>query len=845
MTTFQAKLALRYLRGRKLRTTLTLFAIVFGVMIIVGFNGLLPAMQQALQGNLSAVAGQVDLTISSETRGAFDATVADQVRAIPEVTLVAPALVRPLVLPNAQALTASSGSTINTFIVRGVDPAVATEMNHITLAAGRFLHSDDQNTVLIANNLAQETGRGVGDTLSLPAATGVINFTIVGITTGRPPQGSEELFIPLATAQTLFNLPGQINTLEAQFAPGSDPDAVRQAVLDKLGSGFKLGGITAGSEFAAALEAAAFIYNIFGVIAIVMGGFIIFITFRTIIVERRRDIGMLRAIGASRTTILAMILTESLLLGLIGTALGMVMGVLLATTLLVGMRPILESFLRTSVDGPSFAPWVFLLAAGLGIGITLLAGLVPAGLAMRVSPLEVLRPSLAEVERRSAGRSAVAGVILIALALLSLLSNNVGLATLGIILFMVGLALIGPVFIYPIARLFGRLLSLIFAREGQIAQGNLTRQPGRAAITASAITIGLALLVALGGLVASLTGGMQGWIDKTLGSDYLFMPQSLVLGGGNIGAGPQLLAEIRAVPGVGPVTSLRQATAKIDGTDLQLIGIDPVTYPQVTGLIFSAGDEEGVYTTLGSGRNIIVNGIFAAQNGVTLGDMLTLQTAGEAQEYQVVAIAGDFLNYKLATGYISQSNLAEDFHETANLMVMVNQTPQADQAQVSAALKAIAGRYPAFTFYSLAEWQAEIYQTMAILNNMYVLLVALAVPSLIALINTLAISVLERTREIGTLRAVGATRRQVRRMITAESLLLAAIGTSFGLLAGLWLGYILVGAMNMVGLIFPFAFSYAGILLAIVVGLGFGIIGALIPARQAARLDIVQALAYE
>lgn len=241
MTTFQAKLALRYLRGRKLRTTLTLFAIVFGVMIIVGFNGLLPAMQQALQGNLSAVAGQVDLTISSETRGAFDATVADQVRAIPEVTLVAPALVRPLVLPNAQALTASSGSTINTFIVRGVDPAVATEMNHITLAAGRFLHSDDQNTVLIANNLAQETGRGVGDTLSLPAATGVINFTIVGITTGRPPQGSEELFIPLATAQTLFNLPGQINTLEAQFAPGSDPDAVRQAVLDKLGSGFKLG----------------------------------------------------------------------------------------------------------------------------------------------------------------------------------------------------------------------------------------------------------------------------------------------------------------------------------------------------------------------------------------------------------------------------------------------------------------------------------------------------------------------------------------------------------------------------------------------------------------------------
>ena len=139
----------------------------------------------------------------------------------------------------------------------------------------------------------------------------------------------------------------------------------------------------------------------------------------------------------------------------------------------------------------------------------------------------------------------------------------------------------------------------------------------------------------------------------------------------------------------------------------------------------------------------------------------------------------------------------------------------------------------------------EIGKSLAVFNAMYVMLIVLAVPSLIALINTLAINVLERTREIGTLRAVGATRRQVRRMITAESLLLAATGTFFGLLAGLWLGYILVGAMNLVGLIFPFSYSYAGLLLAIAVGLGFGVIGALIPARQAAQLDIVRALAYE
>lgn len=842
---FQIKLALRYLRGRKLRTTLTLFAVVFGVMIIVGFNGILPAMKQALQGNLSAVADQVDLTVSSETRGAFDTAVADQVRQTPGVAAVAASLVRPMVLPASQVLDSSDGTTIGILIVRGVDPETMIEVENIALADGRMLAAIDQNTILIANSLAQNTGLVVGDTLSLPAATGVIEFEIVGITTGRPLQGSEEVFVPLADAQTIFNLPGQINTVEARFAAGTDADTVREAVLANLGSGYQLGGATAGSEFAATLEVANYIYNLFGLIAIALGGFIIFITFRTVVVERRRDIGMLRAIGASRKTILGMILTESVVLGVIGTAVGIALGFLLAAGLLTGMQSILESFLHARVGSPTFAPWVFVLAATLGIGITVFAGLFPAMAAMQVSPLEALRPSLAEVERRRAGRGAIIGGILIIVAFLTLLPGSIGLAAVGILLFIVGLALIGPALIYPLAQIFGGLLKLFFAREGQIAQGNLTRQPGRAAVTTSAITIGLALLVAMGGLIVSLQGGMMDWVNTTLGSDYLYMPPSLVLGGGNIGAGSKMLADVKAVPGVETATSLRLATTQIDGTDLQIIGIDPATYPQIAGLIFSEGGGDTVFEELGNGRAIIVNGIFATQNQVALGDTLTLQSPAGPQAYEVIAVGGDFLNFKIATGYISQANLAQDFNQTADLLIMVDRAAAADAAPVTAALKQIAAGYPAFTFYSLAEWQVEMEKTMAAFNGMYILLIILAVPSLIALINTLAINVLERTREIGTLRAVGATRRQVRRMITAESLLLTATGTLFGLLAGLWLSYLLVGAMGLVGMHLPFSFSFAGMLLAIVVGLGFGIIGALIPARQAARLDIVRALAYE
>lgn len=842
---FKIKLALRYLQRRKLRTTLTLLAIIFGTMIIVAFGSLLPALQEALTGSLSAVAEQVDLTVTSETRGAFGLEAADTVAETPGVAVVSPSLARPLIVPDSEVITADDGTTFSSFIIHGVDPEKAAELGNISVGDGRLLQAGDENSVLVSSNLAQKAHLGVGDQVRLPSATGIVSVEIVGVTTGRPPLGSEELFVPLTAAQTIFDQQGQINTIEVLFDSGSDAAVVRQAVLDRLGDGFQDGGIQAGSEFASAMEAANYVFNMFGFIATAMGGFIIFITFRTIIVERRRDIGMLRAIGASRKSILSMILVESLTIGVMGTGLGIVIGVLLAKGLHALLNPVMDSLMHINLGTLNLSPGVFILAAFLGLGITLASSILPAMAATRLSPLEALRPSLAEIERRNAGRGAVVGVVLIILSLLTLPAGSVGIATLGMVLFLIGLGLVGPALVYPVARIFGSLLTLAFAREGNIAEGNLTRQPGRAAITASTITIGLALLVALGGLITSLIGGIGGWVDKTLGSDYLFMPQSLVLGGGNIGASSQFVDEIQGVPGVSQVTTLRQTTAKVEETDLQVIGLDPITYPEIAGLIFSAGDETTIFDDLAAGRNIIVNGIFAAQNGLALGDDLTLKTPEGEEQYHVVGVGGDFLNYKIATGYISQANLAQDFNVTADLLVMVDRSADVDAAQVNQALSEIGRNYPAFTFYSLESFQEEIGVIFQAYNAIYIFLIILAIPSLIALINTLAINVLERTREIGTLRAVGATRRQVRRMITAESLLLTAMGTVFGIVAGLWLGYILVGAMNLVGLVFPFSFSYISILMAIVVGIGFGILGALIPARQAAQMDIVRALAYE
>lgn len=842
---FTLKLALRYLSGRKLRSFLTTFAIIFGVMIIFGLNGMLPTMEKAWRQSISASTKQADLAVTSETRGVFDAGVVGKVRGVPGIAHATMSLTRTVIIPADYAPKTKDGRTISSFILNGIDLASASDVRPLPIKKGSFLSATGK-TILIPNSLAEKTGLKIGDKLRLPSTTGTTTFSIIGLVDTPPTPGAEELYIQLGDAQRLFNQPGKVNTIEAQFSPGSDREEVRTAVLDTLGSGYKIGGIELGSELLASMKLGEFMFNMFGVLALAMGGFIIFNTFRTIIVERRRDIAMLRALGASRRTVLGLILSESFLQGVIGTAIGMVAGYAMAAGINAAVNPLMEEMMHFQLGGPIFSPSTYAAAIGLGVGITVLSGLIPAISASRVPPLEALRPPVAEVVRKRMGKGAIVGIVIIVLALAGLVTGDLGMASLGAVLFLAGLVLVGPVLIKPISTLFGRLLAITFTREGQIAQGNLVRQPGRAAITASAMMIGLAIVIALAGMMTSIQSGVMGYLNKSIRSDYLLMPQSMVLGGGNIGAGPQLVKELRDVPGVDSATALRLATTKANKIDLQLIGIDPVEYPELSGLVFTGGDPDSAYRALANGRAVIVNGIFAAQNGVKVGQTLTLQAPEGMIEYKVVGIGSDLLNAKLSTGYVSHKNLAQDFNETADLLIMANRSEDASATEVKDSIQRIVDDYPAFSFFSTEDFRENLLKTYeGMFAAFYLLMLVLAIPSLVALVNTLGINVLERTREIGMLRAVGATRNQVRRMIVAESLLLSMAGIAFGILSGLWMGYIIVAAVRVNGFVGPYFFPYAGILLTIAVGLLIGVVAALIPARHAARLNIVTALQYE
>jgi putative ABC transport system permease protein len=829
-------LAWRYLNGRRLRSFLTTLAVIFGVMIIFALNALLPTIMQTFSSTLVAAAGQVDLQITGKTNQTFGTDVLQTVRHTDGVAIATGILQQTISLP-PKAPTSSMSLT-------GVDPLPYEAIHRPNVVSGRFLNASDGNAMVIGDGLAKSANLHVGDSFQIPSAFGSTRFRIVGVVSA-PAIGVEQVWVPLRAAQSVLGQSGQINTVDASFGPGADRADIVRVVTLKLGPRYKVGGIAGASQLLANLQSAQAAFNFFGFMALAMGGFIIFNTFRTIVSERRRDIGMLRAIGATRGPIVAIVGAESLLQGILGTALGLGIGYFLVVGMIAGFNPIYEQYLHVTIGAPIFTAGNYALAISLGLGVTLIGGLYPAIAASRVSPLEALRPSVADVDKANYTRRGIIGGIIGAVAVLLLLIPNPGVATLGALLFLIALIVAAAALIRPIAAVFGGALSYFFASEGDIARANMARQPGRAAVTASAMMIGLAVIVAMLGVVTSIFAGFFGYLDKSLGADYLIIPQSIILASGNVGAGPQLTRGVRSTPGVGTVATLRIATGQLNGSDIEVFGIDPKTYPQVSGLQFSAGNADSAYAALSAGRNLIVNQITASQDHVQVGDVVTLATAEGDKKYRVVGIGTDYLAAKLSTVYISQDMLKQDFHVSSDVLVMANRRPGADPTAVGAALKKVVNRFPAFNLYTAGSFRAIQQQTFGATEWLFYGLVAvLALPSILALLNTLAISVLERTREIGMLRAVGSTRRQVRRMVLAESLLLSATGTGFGLLAGLLLGYALT---NATASIYPISyyFPYTGLLVSIAVGLLSGVLASIIPARSAARLDIVAALAYE
>jgi len=851
----QLTLAARYLSGRKLRTFLTTLAVVFGVLVVFGMNIIMPTMLNALQVNVQSAEGMVDYNVTHISGEPFPANIDDKLQGVDGVRVYAASLNRTVNIP-ADFFDNDPGKpdTVTALSLAGIDPEAENALRAFLIVEGRALQTNDSNAAVISRSLADSLGVNVGDTFRIPSSDGTTELSVVGILPAQITPGNETVWVNLPQAQLITNTPGKVNIININtetMAMEERRAEVQKNIETALGNEYQVGTLLSGTEMFASLEMAQTMFNVFGVLALFMGGFIIFNTFRTIIAERRRDIGLLRALGANRRTIIGMIIAEGFLQGIIGTGFGLILGYLVGLGSIRLAEPFMSQFVNLNLGMPVVSPILLIGSILLGVGVTVIAGVIPAIGASKVTPLEALRASAADTNYdQQSGIGFVGGVVVILITVLAILTRNPVFIVPGGLLFLLGLVLVTPVLVRPFTLLFGRLIAMFYARKGigELAQGNITRQPSRVAVTASTSMLALAIIVAVGSMISSLTVILYDMMRNDLGSDYLFVPPSIALWGSNIGAKPEFAEQLKAIDGVDQVSTLRYASATSNGQVISVLGIDPASFPAVSGLYFQDSlfaDEDATYSALAEGRDIIVNGAMLAALGKQVGDTVELVTPNGVLTYRIVALGADILNAKVVTGYISHTNMQADFGSTDDVFLQLNLKKDADHEAADAAIRALAVNYPTFKVVSGTEYYNALSSQMnAAFSGLFVLFLLLAVPSLIAMLNTLTISIIERTREIGMLRAVGTTRQQIRTMVVAEALLLSAIGTAFGILGGIYLGYVIVVAMEG---IFPlgYVFPLSGILTAIAIGLLFGVFAAFIPARQAARMNVVEALRYE
>lgn len=835
-----ARLAWRYLVGRPGRAVLTTLAITLGVALIFGLNGIIPGFVDLFNKTLFGAAGQVDLSVTSQSGGNFDPSIADKVTSVNGVAVATPSLRRSVGMPNDSAISAVT--------IVGISPRTAPMVHTFNVQSGRLLNEGDTGEVVIGADTAGTLGLHAGSSLTIPTVGGTQSYTVIGLLANASNPSAPEVYMPLSDAQLALGAGNEINTVEARFDSGADRTTVEAAVRRKLGSDYVVGGLSNESSLLASIQTANYLFTFFGLFALIMGGFIILNTFGTLVAERRHDIGMLRAIGASRRTILSVFLMQSLMQGVLGTVAGVVTGFLLTLLALQFYNPVIHYVLHINATiSPTYTLGTWVEAIGLGVGITVLSAFLPARQAARVTPLEALRPQIAEVGERHVGVSVVVGWALLVACVPLLLSKQLAFVGIGALAVLTGLILVAPTLIHPFAFVLSFLVRPFAPATADLSSSNVTRQPGRAAATAAAILVSLAVVVAILGVVQSIYAGFFDYINKSLGADFVFIPNGLILGGSHIGADATFVQRITDTPGVGEVSTLRLGQAQLkNGAAVQVVGIDPVVYPKVASFTFSQGTTTGDIGKLADGRTMLVNGITSGQQNLTVGRSVALQTPNGLEDYTVVGVATDYLNAKLSTVYISQDNLEKDFNVTSNALVLANVKPGADKPAVKAALSRLVANYPQFVLYDSASFKASQLQIFSETFVIFDVLIGLiALPTLLALLNTLAISVLARTREIGMLRAVGTTRGQVRGMVVAESLLLAAVGVVLGIAGGIAMGYAIVYLVNATSYVVPYYFPWSGIAVAAIAGFSFALLAAILPARTAAKLDIVAALHYE
>ncbi|MGH2596965.1 MAG: ABC transporter permease [Actinomycetota bacterium] len=843
------------LLGRKLRLALTALSIVLGVGFVAGTFVLTDTMNKAFNDLFAQASKGSDVVVRATSAftpsdsGGGGGGGGQQRDPIPQDLLATVRTVAGVksadgsVSGYAQMVDPKTGKTIG-----GLGPPTFGANWNRTANATLEIRTGAPPTaagqVVVDAATAKKFDLTVGQTIKILFEGPPAEFTIVGTAgfgTADNLGGATLALFDTSTAQQVLGKDGVFDEIDVVAEPAVTQTQLRALIADALPKGVEaVTSTSVADEQSKQLQDALGFFRtallVFAFIALFVGAFIIFNTFSIIVAQRTRELALLRTLGASRRQVLTSVIAEAFVVGLVASALGIVAGLGIA----LGLKGLLSAF---NIDLPTTSTQLqlrtIIVSFIVGTLVTVVASVLPARRAARVAPVQALRESQETGAIKVLGRRLAVGLAVTGLGAAALLyglfgnSSNAGaLIGLGAAATFVGIAILSPLAARPLAGIIGAPVSRMGV-QGKLGRENAMRNPRRTASTASALMIGLGLVAMVAILSASLKASFDAILSDTVKADFILSTSSFVP------FSPDVASKTSQVPGVAAVAEFRQGGFRVNGNTEFVSAVDPATVDSVMTLNVSSGS----IASLSQGQVMIFDDV-ATKHHWSVGD--TLPAAFATTGKTPLTIGGTYSEDRLAGDYlISLDTYQKYFPEQLDEFVMVKTDPGANAATVQRGIEAAAAQFGNVEVQDQTgfrdKYAGQVNQLLGLVTALLAMAILIA---LFGIINTLGLSIFERTRELGLLRAVGMSRRQVKRMIRWESVIIAILGAVLGLVIGVFFGWSLQQALADQGvteLRIPVG-QLAGYL--VFAGLA-GVFAAIWPARRAAKLNVLEAISYE
>jgi len=848
-------LTFKNLWSRKWRSLMTAVAVIFGIALVAGTYILTDTTNQAFDQifNDSLAGTDVVVTAKSEvdqqdgSTPAFSDKFLKDVRQVDGVKEAAGSIFTQGAILNEDDKSIGGG-----FAPQFISSTGPKIFEAVTYPEGHPPTGPRETTIDQA--AAERKDLKIGDTLQLVGTTKAVPFKIVGITKlgGSSFGGTSVAQVQLPVAQKITGKEGEFDQISVAADPGVTPEQLRDRIVEVLPKGLRVetaqeNADRNANEIRDSLQFLTIALLAFAAIALFVGSFVIFNVFSITVAQRTREFGMLRTLGASRRQILRSVLIESFMIGLLGSILGIVVGYGLAAGLSALLKAVGAELPANSLVVESRTIIVSLV---IGVGVTMVSSFIPAIRSTRVPPIAALSENLVlGGKNRVVVRTVIAvilgviGLALIAMTLIGGKDGGSGAAQIGggAVCVLIAISIFAPKLVTPAARIIGAPIEKMGGLTGRLARENAQRNPSRTAVTAAALMIGLSLIA----FVTIFASGLSSSVNKVIDDQ---LPGEIVLqgpGSGFLAFPAGAIPAVQKVDGVEAASGIRFVSAKIDGKSTAISSVDPSQITKVFTIEWKDGSDSDL-TGL-TGNQIVIGDSLADRTGAGVGDTLTLLSQkGKEFKFKVsaimktdsIALAGDAI--------IDQGAMARDFDQRADAIGLVDLDSGANLAETQKKIEDTLKeqKFPTVEVLNQAELKdQQKSQINGLLAMIYVLLALAVVVSLVGIVVTLILSIYERTRELGMLRAVGMSRRQVKRMVRFEAVITAVIGAVSGLIVGVAFAFLIGIPLGGDG--FELSYPIGTLFVILVLTALAGVLAAIYPARKAAKLDVLEAVSYE